>query len=145
LGVKMDDKPRNKGGRPAGSRNKATAAIRTVMDRLEKVGWGDHKTKLHPELWLLQLQAIGMDSEREPGVRITALRVLLNYRYGLPHAAIDLTTTHELGESATALLMRIAQSDQHRRALEELETMRRKALPSATVIDDDEPADVEAS
>ena len=40
------------------------------------------------------------------------------------------------------MLLRIQQSDQHRKALEELETMRDRTLPSAT-IPEDVPIDVE--
>ncbi len=119
--------------RKRGSLNRRTAEVAAVLNRLEK------SSRINPEKWILALDSIALDTEQDPLARIAAIRVLAAYRWGFPRAALDLKTTHELGEHYLELLLRIQGSDEHRRHLEDLERRRRRmaavtvpALPEET-------------
>ena len=100
-------------GRPRGSRNRSTLALRDVLSRLERAG------EVNMERVLLGLYALAV-SETEPApVRTAASRELLNRAYGLPNAHLDIE--HGISESAVELLTRIATSAAHRRTVEELD------------------------
>jgi hypothetical protein len=100
-------------GRPRGSRNKVTAEVRRLLDRLTR------DERISPARVFARLEQIAL-SDRPDAV--PAARVLLSYLYGLPTAHVALE--HGLSESATDLLIRISQSDEHRRALAEIEQWR---------------------
>lgn len=105
--------------RPKGSRNRVTRELRVVLDRLER------EEVLQPRRWFLKLEEIALGDGPD---RVQAARVLLAYRYGLPQGRLQIE--HEVGESAEALLVRIARSEEHRRHLEALE---RRRLTSGAV------------
>lgn len=111
------------GGRPKGARSYATKNVRALLDRLQREG------KLQPERVFARLQEIALSDADD---RIGAARLLLGYHFGYPAAKVDFDVQHSLGESATGLLLRIASSDAHRAALEDLERDRRR-LPAVTV------------
>lgn len=119
---------KRKPGRPLGSRNKSTPEFRATVAALDRAG------KIDLKGLILSLYADATSDN--PAIRIPARREFQNRYYGLPHVDVGVTTTHELGPTIVELLAHIHQSDQHRRALEELETMRRRALPSAVVEDE---------
>lgn len=112
--------------RKLGSLNRRTAEVAACLNRLEKDG------RIDPEKWILALDTIALDTKQEPQARISAIRVLAAYRWGLPRAALDLKTTHELGASAVDLLLRIIDGDEYRRNVEGLER-RRMRLAAVTV------------
>lgn len=112
--------------RKLGSLNRRTVEIAAVLNRLEKDG------RIDPEKWILALDSLVHDVSQDAHVRISAVRVLASYRWGLPRAALDLKTTHELGGSVIDLLHRIHGSNEHRRNLEALER-RRMPLTAVTV------------
>ncbi len=112
--------------RKKGSRNRRTAEVAAVLNRLEK------EEAINPTNWILALDAIVMDQAKDPAARIAAFRALAAYRWGLPRAILDLPTTHEFGPSATELYLQIQNSQEHRRHLEDLERTRRR-LSAVTV------------
>ncbi len=111
---------------PAGSLNKRTREIAGALNRLERDG------KIDPEKRILGLDGLATDTAQDPHVRIAAIRLLLAYRFGQPRVALDVATTHELGESTVSLLLRLQSDERHRQIRETVERERRR-LTAVTV------------
>ena len=109
-------------GRPPGARNLIRREVRTMLQKLER-----EKT-FDPRKVFLRLQAIAMGSDIPAAV--SAAKVLLEYRFGKPLNSIDVDVQHDVGPTVMQLLEGIAQSDAHRRTLEERE---RKSLRAASI------------
>jgi hypothetical protein len=112
-------------GRPLGSKNKATRAFR---DRIAKL---DASGKISLDRLLLDLYADA--TSEDPAVRLPARRELLSRVYGLPKA--EVSVEHELGQSATALLVALARSDSHRANAERLERWREQRRLAAVTVE----------
>jgi hypothetical protein len=100
-------------GRPRGARNRVRREVRQLLAKLEREGEVDFR-KIFSRLYTIATTG-------EPGPAERCARTLLNYRFGLPSAEVDVTVEHGVGPSVVELLESIAKSDRHRQAIEERE------------------------
>lgn len=116
-------------GRPLGSRNRGTKEFRETVRALARAGAIDLE-RLVRELYA---DAVSTD----PNVRLPARRELQNRLYGLPRVEVGIE--HDIGPDAVALLVAIAQSDEHRTRAETLERWReaRRLTAGATIEKED--------
>ena len=114
-------------GRPAGSLNKSRQDVRDLMDRMQTA------KRISYARCIERLFQIAMGDDK--AVAVMAAKALLDRRFGLPR--IDVSVVHQV-EGAAEILLRLVQSDQHRKALAKV-AEHRKQLDAVTVEPEGEP------
>ena len=109
--------------RPPGSRNRSNLRVKALIARMDRAG------RINLARCIETLYEIGTSDDAPD--RIPALRTLLGYAYGLPRMSLEVE--HGLTKTAEQILLEIARSEAHSRALARVEEHRRLTAGAVTV------------